>query len=201
MFRSQASRQSLTFRSQASRKRAGVVGSVALGVALLAGGAVACGGGSGGNTPNSVPSADGFAAYTTCLSNHGVKLPTAFPSGRPSGFPSGRPSGRPSRSPGEGSGGGGGGGFFGGFGNNPPAGVDAATWQAAQQACASVRPTAGASRGAGGNSAFVAYRNCLSEHGVTAGANMNTADPKVAAALQTCEPLRPTGGPRPTSTN
>lgn len=187
------------FRSQASRKRAGVVGGVALGVALLAGGAVACGGG-GSTTPNSAPSADGFAAYTTCLSDHGVKLPTAFASGRPSGFPSGRPSVRPSRSPGEGPGGGG---FGGGglFGSNPPAGVDAATWQAAQQACASVRPTGGASRGAGNNSAFVAYRNCLSEHGVTAGANTaNTADPTVAAALKACEPLRPSGPPRPSPT-
>jgi hypothetical protein len=79
-----------------------------------------------------------------------------------------------------------------------------------------VRPSFGAGGGNGGanNSALVAYRNCLTEHGVTfpsggpraAGggggfAGLNTADPKVAAALTACEPLRPTGGaPRPTTT-
>jgi hypothetical protein len=97
----------------------------------------------------------------------------------------------------------GGGGF--GFGDQPPPGVDAKTRQDAQQACASVRPSAGAGRD---NGAFTAYRNCLADHGVTMnqgrGNQLNTADPKTAAALKVCEPLRPTGfptgpGPRPSS--
>jgi hypothetical protein len=63
------------------------------------------------------------------------------------------------------------------------------------QACASLRPTGGPG---GNNSAFAAYRNCLSEHGVTLnGGPVNTADPKYAAALKACAPLRPTGRPQP----
>jgi hypothetical protein len=142
------------------------------------------------------PSA-GTQAYVDCLRQHGVDIqarPTARPSGvRPSGV---RPSGvRPSG----GRGGGFGGGF--GFGNQPPPGVDQATWDAAQQACAAVRPSFGPRGGGNGNnSAFTAYRNCLRDHGVTASLGpdgMNTADPKVAAAMQACAPLRPSGRPSP----
>ena len=70
------------------------------------------------------------------------------------------------------------------------------TWQAAQAACAAVRPSIGPGRNGGGNnSAITAYRNCLQDHGLTAPAgglnNLNTADPKVAAAITACAPLRP----------
>jgi len=132
-----------------------------------------------------------------CLRQHGVTInvPTARPSGvRPSGVrPSGvRPSGvRPS---GRGFGG------FPGFGNEPPSGVDQQTWDAAQQACASVRPSFGP-RAGGNNSAIAAYRNCLRDHGVTMAGGpgqLNTADPKVAAAMQACAPLLPTARPSPT---
>jgi len=155
----------------------------------------ACSGNSGGGTPAAAASVGGraaFQAYTDCLRQHGVTITVPSARVRPSGRPSGvRPSGvRPS-----GARGGGGGGFGGGFGPSAPPGVDQGTWDAAQQACLSVRPSFGP-RG-GGNSAFQAYRNCLREHGVTAsnGPDLNSADPKVVAAMTTCAPLRPT--PRP----
>jgi hypothetical protein len=43
---------------------------------------------------------------------------------------------------------------------------------------------------------MTAYRNCLSEHGVTAstGPNaLNSADPTIAAAMTACQALRPAG--------
>jgi hypothetical protein len=187
------------------------------GAVALGGLAAGCGG-SSATPPASAPSgANGFAAYTECLAKNGVVLPSA--SANPRGTRNGtRPSTRPSDRPSGGTGNGGGGGGFGGFafGNNPPAGVDQATWDKAMQACQSVRPSFGGNGGAN-NTALVAYRNCLTEHGVvlpsgrpSAGpgggggfgglGSLNTADPKVAAALAACEPLRPTGGPRPSST-
>src|SRR5436190_3580790 len=100
--------------------------------------AVACGSGANATTPTAQT---GFAAYTACLSQHGVTLPSnnGFASGRPSRSP--RPSGSPFPRPSGsnfGRGGGGGGGFGGGFGDQPPAGVDQATWEKALQACASL---------------------------------------------------------------
>jgi hypothetical protein len=193
------------------------IGALLLGAAAVAGLAAACGG-SSGNPPATAAANganNGFAAYTQCLERNGVVLPSASANPRGTGGvrPSNRPSARPSG--GTGNGGGFGGGGFGGFafGNNPPAGVDQATWDKAMQACASVRPSFSA--GGANNSALVAYRNCLTEHGVTfpsggprggtgsggGFAGLNTADPKVAAALTACEPLRPTGGtPRTTRT-
>ncbi len=179
--------------------------------AVLAG----CGGGS---SPTATPSGDasgttsgatGIQAYLSCLTQHGVALPSRAPGARGTRSPGARPSfsrgPRPSGSAGAGRFGGGfGGGGFGGLFNdpsNPPAGVSAATWTAALTACKSLQPTA-ANRGNGGfnNSQFTAYANCLRSHGVTfsAGPNgLSTSDPKVAAALKTCAPLRPTGGARP----
>jgi hypothetical protein len=154
-----------------------------------------------GGSPNAAPAAPtgptGFAAYTACLARNGVTLPSNT---RPSRGPGG--SGRP---PGQAGGGPGGGGQRGGFGNQPPAGVDDATWQKAQTACASVRPTGGPGGFGGGanNSALTAYRNCLSEHGATVSATtrpnqLNSADPAVAAAMTACEALRPTAPANPT---
>jgi hypothetical protein len=170
------------------------VGATAVGLAMV-GLAAGCGGGSGG--PAAAPAsgaAGGYQAYVDCLRQHGVNI--AVPSGRASGVrPSGRPSGvRPSGDRSRGPGGGG----FPGFGGQPPSGVDQATWDAAQQACTSERPSFGG--GGGNNGAFTAYRNCLSDHGVTMSAapgQLNSADPKVAAALSACAPLRPSGRPVP----
>jgi hypothetical protein len=184
-------------RRKASRRRLGVGLAVSLApVALFA---AAC----GSTDPSQAATAQtpGLQAYVDCLGRNGVVLPggagggrspgagprpsfSGFPSGRPSAFPSGRPSG------GAGGGGFGGGGGF--LGTQAPAGVDPNTWAKAMQACGGVRPSAGAARD---SSAQRAYRNCLSEHGVSATANLgqlNTADPAIASALQTCAPLRPT---------
>jgi hypothetical protein len=179
----------------------------------------ACGGGSSSTaTPSGDASggASGIQAYVSCLSQHGVTLPSRAPGARGTRSPGARPSfsrgPRPSGSAGGGFGGGGfgGGGFSGGgFGggvfndpSNPPTGVSASTWSAALTACKSLQPTATGNGTNGGfnNSQFTAYRNCLQSHGVTfsAGPNgLSTSDPKVAAALKTCAPLRPTGGARP----
>jgi hypothetical protein len=164
-------------------------------VALLA----ACGGKSDsgtGGTPSGGSSANGLQAYVTCLSRNGVniQLPSGGPNGRtrPSGFPTGGlPSGGvpPSGAPGGG---------FGGGGFQKPDGVDDATWQKAQQACASLRPTGGPGGANGDNGALSAYRNCLSNHGVTASAGigqLDSTDPTVAAAEQACAALRPTAAP------
>lgn len=182
-----------------------LLGGAAIASAMVLGLLAACGnGGASGGTATTAPggAANGFAAYTDCLRQHGVNLP----SGRPGGGSRSPRSPRPSGDAGGGRGFGGGG-FGGGFfGSEAPNGVDQKTWDSARQACASQLPSLGPR--ASGNSAFQAYRNCLMEHGVTlsggpGGGGLDTADPKVAAALATCAPLRPSGrpgGPRPSAT-
>jgi hypothetical protein len=108
--------------------------------------------------------------------------------------PSGRPTGRP----------GGGGGFF---GTQAPEGVDQATWEKALKACEGLRGSGGAdgfqSGGGRDNGAITAYRNCLTDHGVTVTGNLNNldaSDPKVADALKACAPLRPSDGPGASAT-
>jgi len=136
-----------------------------------------------------------MASYLSCLRNNGVNIPNVGPSGRPTARPSGAP--RPSFSPGEGRRGGFPGGGF--FGSTAPSGVSQEAWDKARQACASLQPSFnGQNRGGRDNGAFAAYRNCLNDHGVTLngqGQRLNSADPKTAAALKACEPLRPTARP------
>ncbi|MFC7532796.1 hypothetical protein [Actinoplanes sp. GCM10030250] len=149
-----------------------------------------------------------FTAYVDCLNENGVTI--TMPSGgpgrggvRPSGaFPSGQP--RPSGSAGQRGGGlpGGGfpgSGFPGGGGFSKPDGVDDATWEKAQSACASLRPSMGAGRGGnrGGNGANAAYTNCLKENGVTDTADLDASgasdasDATVQKAVETCKVLKP----------
>ena len=184
-------------------------GLILTGAALLV--LAACGGSS--KSAAASPTSGGqnaqanLQAYVSCLNKHGVTiaLPSRAPGAgvRPSGAPRptrspGAP--RPSRSPGS-SGGFGGGNFGGGLfndANNPPTGVSQTTWTAALAACKSLQPTFNRGSAGGFNSSqFTAYRNCLQSHGVSAstGGGFNTADPKVAAAMKTCAPLRPTGRP------
>jgi hypothetical protein len=153
--------------------------------------------------------------YASCLRANGIELPNTGPDARPSGRPDGRPSGAPSFGADGGSGGPGGAGRpsgmpsgrpgFGFGGSQAPDGVDQETWERAQKACEGLRPSGGPG-GPGGqdNGALTAYRNCLSDHGVTVTGrieDLDTSDPKVAAALQTCAPLRPSNGPpQPTPT-
>ncbi|WP_157437045.1 hypothetical protein [Actinoplanes subtropicus] len=133
----------------------------------------------GGNSGNG----GGFQAFQSCLSKNGVEM--TMPSGMPGGgFPSGAPGAPPSGMPG--------GGML-----QKPAGVDDATWQKAQAACASVMPSFGPGM-TQDNGAISAYLNCLSNHGVSASAQpqaLNTADPTVSAAQQACVALRPSGMP------
>jgi hypothetical protein len=172
--------------------------------------AVACS--SGNAAPPAADAGNTLAAYVECLRANGVTLPSrspgAFPSrsgfpGRsPGAFGSRTPRPRPSGSPrASGFGGGGFGGGF-GFGSQPPAGVDQATWDKARQACAAKLSTAGPGGGGVDRSALAAYRSCLADHGITftPGQTLSTADPKVAAALRACAPLRPTPRPTPSPT-
>jgi hypothetical protein len=164
---------------------------VAVAATLLAGG---CGGDQAGD--KKAPAAGGD--YAGCLRDHGITLPSG--NGRGSFSPgAGRPSGqpRPSGSPGDRRGGG----FVGN--GQAPAGVDPSAWAKAQRECGALRPSVNPSRGPGGgfggdNSAFTAYRNCLSDHGVTMqgfGQDLDQNDPKVAEALKVCAPLRPSDRP------
>jgi hypothetical protein len=158
-------------------------------VAACGGNSNSSGGGNGstGNGPNGE-----FAAYTECLQKNGVTIttpsrgPRAGASGGPDGgLPSGMP--RPS-----GSFPGGGRGFPGGGGFQKPADVDQATWDKAQAACASVRPSFGGGNRNGGNGMNAAYQNCLKQHGVTAtDGKLDTTDATVKKALETCKVLKP----------
>jgi hypothetical protein len=173
-------------------------------IVVAAGVVAGCGGTShpsaaapaGSSTSSAAGAAASRQQYRACLSQHGVALPTR-PAG---GYP-----------PGQG-GGGYGGGYGGGFGGasaNP-------TTRAAMQACAQYRPKNGfGGRGGFNSTAMQAFRNCLSQHGVTlptrrpgslptSGATpgqhrgvyggLNTADPTVAKALSVCKVLLPTSG-------
>jgi hypothetical protein len=179
------------------------VGGVALAFAAVAAFAAGCGGGSkDGDTSAAAPAA---SDYFTCLQNNGVNIQPNNGSGRPSGFPSGRPSGFPrptDRPSGEASRFPGGGGFPGGgfLGSNPPSGVSQEAWDKARKACASLQPSFGGNRSRNPNGANAAYRNCLTDHGVTASGpidTLSTADPKVAAAIKACAPLAPNANPTP----
>lgn len=155
--------------------------------------------GTGGNNP--------FAAYTACLAKNGVTgtMPSRQPRGGASGFPEGgRPSGQPRPSGSFGPEGRGG--FPGGGGMRKPDGVDEATWQKAQEACASVRPSFDGNRGDGdrgggnrGDGATAAYRNCLKDNGVTDPANPDTTNAAVQKAIETCKVLRPQASATPTA--
>ncbi|HET9170830.1 MAG TPA: hypothetical protein VFN97_15440 [Actinospica sp.] len=145
----------------------------------------------------------GYSAYASCLSRHGVKLPSggAFAGGRRSHSP-GAGFTRPA----------GGGGFGGGLASADP------TMAAAMQACAALRPTGGA--GFGGGTRLAAFRSCMAQQGETVPTarptaaatsrptgdarylgGLNPADPKVAAALKVCEALIPTSSARPGATS
>ncbi|MFI5927018.1 hypothetical protein ACIA3K_13645 [Micromonospora sp. NPDC051543] len=164
----------------------------------------ACGGGSA-DEPSDKESggANAFAAYTACMADNGVTI--TMPSGGPRSWPSAGASRgpRPSRAatprP-SGSAGPRGGAAFGGGGFGKPAGVDDATWQKAQEACSSVRPSAGTGNGnrPGARGRNAAYENCLKENGVTLTDGQPTGtDAVTQKALQTCAVLRPNASATP----
>ena len=168
----------------------------------------ACGGGTDadgtGDTDGGAGGNSAFTAYTDCLKKNGVTI--TMPSGagrtRPSGGPSGAPDGpgaypsgmpRPS-----GSGRPGGAGFPGGGGFGKPADVDDATWEKAQSACASLRPSGRPGGRQGGDGMSAAYRTCLGDHGVTLGQSAPaTDDPAFRKAVEACRALAPTASAAP----
>jgi hypothetical protein len=171
----------------------------------------ACGG--GGNkaeaSSSTTPSSDGAgdtSAFTKCLSDHGVTLPSGADLGRPGGSEGGPPNGE---LPNPGDGGGPPGGTFPG-GNN-------SDFQEAIQACRSKLPNGG--QGFGGNGsqnaqAFQAYTSCLKDHGVNVPSGASGAsgaagpgaigdlqsDPKFASANKTCQALLPSRAGSTTTT-
>ena len=161
----------------------------------------AAGAASGAAAPSGATASNGrpdFTAYRDCMSKNGVTLPDFGQGGqRPSGAPSAFPSGAPAGAPGAGGPGAGGPGGF-----PLPAGGDQATFDKAQQACASVRPQFGNGRGPGqiDATALAAFKSCLSDHGVTVPdgqdfmRQLDRTDAKVAAGLKTCAPLLPAPG-------
>ena len=181
----------------------------------------ACGGGSSNasasTSPTSTTTAAGGglanSAFTACLKQHGVTLPSGLGGGRRGGSgSSGPPGGLP---PG---GSGGPGGFLGGGGG---AGLSSAQ-QAAFSACRSKLPAGGFGGGrgfAGGASAtqLKAYTSCLSDNGVKVPTTTSTpaggsgprfanplaglrSDPHFAAASKKCAALLPTRGSTPPTT-
>ena len=162
--------------------------------------------GAGGGDGQRTGVSQALTAYVDCMKQNGVTitLPSFAPrNGSEVGpgrtRPSGRPQPRPSGSFGGGRGfpgGGGAGGFL-----RKPAGVDDATWQKAQTACASSLPSRGPGGGGFGNGGQnSAYRNCLQQHGVTMnGSRPASADPKTQQALKTCSVLRQSASPTPSS--
>ncbi|HEX4818797.1 MAG TPA: hypothetical protein VFV00_01215 [Acidimicrobiales bacterium] len=183
--------------------RAGII-IVGFAGALLAG---ACSGSSGhaavaANASSAAPSSSsgaGFQAYRDCLSQHGVTLPSR---NRNQSDSNGSGASADSTQSDNGNvGRGNGGGFGGGNGQfSLPPGVDQATFNAAQQACANLRP-AGNGGGRGG-AAGAAYRSCLADHGVTVPStssggpppSIDRNDPNFAAANQACRALLPGRG-------
>ena len=192
--------------------------SAAAGIAaagLIAGCSSAGSGSSAAADSTSTASSSGYSAYTACLSEHGVTLPSrgAFGAGRRS-----HPAGSFTPGAGRTGGAGGYGGYGGGFASANP------TMSAAMQACASDRPTGAAGFGGGGfgggSTRLTAFRNCMTQQGEavpttrptaapTAKASgdarylngLNPATPKVAAALKVCEPLIPTASPKATASS
>ncbi len=182
-------------RGRGSRYVAAAMAIGALGILLAA-----CSSAGSASTTTSTTTASGskgststaFAAYTKCLSQHGVTLPN-FKGRRPSA--GGGPEG--GFTPGSGGGGTPGGGSFpgrgaGGFANNPK-------YAAAEKACASLRPKGGSGFGFGGHgansAAFAAYTNCLKLHGVTVTNGVpDRSSAAFTAASAACAALRPAPG-------
>ena len=176
---------------------------------LAAAGLIAgCSSGSGTSAVANATGASnaGSAAYTACLSQHGVTLPSR------GAFGGGRRSGGAGFTPGAGRSGAAGG-IGGAFASANP------SMSAALQDCASLRPSGSATGVGGGSSRLTAFRSCMTQQGETlptarptaaataapTGAarylnGLNPADPKVQAALKVCQPLIPTTSAKPSAT-
>jgi len=180
-------------------RRVGLAAALLLAVPVLA----AC---SSSSDSASADSTDAFAAYQSCLAENGITLPSGRPGGQgpgggaaPSGMPTDRPSGMPNGEPGGGMG--------------VPDGVDASAFAAAQEACASLRPSGAPGRGGPGagtgssadSGQLAAFVSCMKDNGVTVTdvASLNADDAATAAALKVCGALMPSAAassPSPATT-
>ena len=161
--------------------------------AVAASPSAAASGAAAGSGPGGRPD---FTAYRDCMAANGVTMPDFGAAGGPGTPPDGAPTTPPSGLPSGGPGAGGPGAF------PLPSGVDQATFDKAQKACASQRPQFARPGGAGGfgqadPTALAAFKSCLGDHDVTVGdgadwmRKLDRTDPKVSAALKTCAPLLP----------
>ncbi|MBW4078668.1 MAG: hypothetical protein HIU84_09215 [Acidobacteria bacterium] len=174
-----------------SRRPVVILGMIGASLALAA-----CGSNSATNTTTTTTasgssSSAGTTAFTTCLAQHGVKLPSGAgfnspPSGASGGAPPAGTGGPPAGAS--------------GFGSNPK-------FQSALQACAKYQ-TGGTGGFRGPSStAFAAYRNCMKLHGVTLAAGspgttkstLNASSASYEAAATACKSLLPAGGTPPTT--
>jgi hypothetical protein len=155
-------------------------------------------------TPSGSSSSAGTTAFTSCLAQHGVKLPSGGgfgspPSGASGGVPPAGASGPPAGASGPPAGASGPPAGAGGFASNPK-------FQTALKACAKYQ-----TGGVGGfkrpsNTAFAAYRNCMKLHGVTLAAGspgttkstLNATSASYKTAASACKSLLPAGGASPT---
>jgi len=174
-----------------------VTGVVAL---MSAAGLAACGGSpkaSDAATTSASSTQKAFAAYSSCMKQHGVKLPSNFGQRRPGSTGSSPTGSFPTGSLPTGS-----------FpASRLPAGVSSKKYAAATKACRAKLPAGGFRGGFRGLSNFAAYASCLSDNGVklsgtgpSALRNLNTSDPTVKAAMQTCSPLLHAGSTTTTTT-
>jgi hypothetical protein len=200
-------------------RRRWITNAVAVAPLALVVGLAACGGGSSKATsaPPSTTSTTapgrGFnraalQAFTTCMSQHGVTIPTQPPRTTVPGQTI------PTDNAGGGGGGGGGGGrFIGGGGAGGAMAIinstDPAT-KAAFQACQSQLPPGFLQQAQQGQTALAAYRSCMQSHGITLPANggfggggggggggsTSTTTPAYGAAFSICKVLLPARGPR-----
>ena len=190
---------------------AGSLGVVLVMAALLA----ACGGGTpkaaavspststtAGGSGTSTATAAQLQAFRTCLSQHGVTLPTFTPR---TTVPGQTP---PSTGTGTGSGSGSGSrtGFAGGGGGGLSAVFASPADQAAVTACQSTLPAGYVAQQQARANQRSAFDSCMADHGVTvptatAGSPPTTLDP-TGAAYQICSPLLPArpAGTAPSST-
>jgi hypothetical protein len=161
----------------------------AAGCGLLALAVSGCGTGASNVAATTATPSPGASAYSLCLRQHGVAVPTARPTVRPTAFPSG------------------------GFGAGNPA------MQKARQACASLRPAGGFGGFGAALQAFrtcmADHGEAIPATRPTAPPSpapspgsdrflngLNPGNPKVAAALKACQsklPAFPRPSPSPTS--
>jgi hypothetical protein len=147
--------------------------------------------GSGGQGTGGATAAQ-LQTFRTCLTQHGVTLPTFTPRTTVPGQTTPSPSAGSATPTGRGGGGGGLNAVF----SNP---AD----QTAVKACQSTLPPGYVAQQQARQNQRAAFNSCMADHGVTVTAPTPGSPPttldQTSAAYQACSPLLPTGGPSPAS--